>query len=97
MNAFNTTVDSSIDLHDGVLEESETWVSAFIDGEAGFQRRGVLDVDHVAHRLHDYQLIRASLRDVAMTAGPAETLVWHRQRFVRLWARVDAQRDDQSA
>ncbi len=78
-----------------MISESESWISAFVDGEADWAT-GLPSPDHAAIcRIHDYHLIRAAMRGVSMSAGSSETLVWQQQQFVKLWARVDAAQDGQ--
>ena len=80
-----------------VLSEEETRVSALIDGESSFVDQGLAGDTTVVHRYYHYQLIRQTLRGVAMVAGAHESIAWNQTRFAQLWARVDAQTDDQTS
>ncbi len=80
-----------------ILLEQETRVSALIDGEGALPIDG-LDVSAAeVHQYYQYQLIRQTLRGSVMTSGAHETSRWSQVRFTKLWARIDAQQDDQTA
>jgi len=79
-----------------VLSEEETRVSALLDGESALSSMGLEGDVNVVHQYYHYQLIRQTLRGVAMTAGAHESIAWNKSRFVQLWARVDAQTDGQT-
>ena len=74
-----------------VLSEEETRVSALVDGESDLPGEGLAGGVNVLHQYYHYQLIRQTLRGVAMTSGTHETISWNKSQFVQLWARVDAQ------
>ena len=76
-----------------VLPEDQTWVSAFIDGEAVLPAGGLNAnpaISHQYYQYYQYQLIRQTLRGVSL-ATSTETITWHQTQLSRLWARVDAQ------
>lgn len=80
------------------FSEQETRISALIDGETDMPAGGLIagtgPVKNVVHQYYQYQIIRQTLRGVAITAGEYETLAWNQMRFNRLWARVDALETD---
>lgn len=77
-----------------ILSEQETYVSALIDGESVLSAEGQMGEATITHQYYHYQLIRQTLRGVAMTTGAHETVSWHQCRFAQLWARVDAMEVD---
>jgi len=79
------------------LSESETRLSALMDGESALSADGLTGDVTVVHRYYHYQLIRQTLRGVAMVSGAHETISWNQSRLAQLWARVDAQTDDQTS
>ena len=79
------------------LSEQETRVSALMDGETALSTEGLTGDATVVHRYYHYQLIRQTLRGVAMVSGAHETISWSQSRFAQLWARVDAQTDEQTS
>lgn len=83
------------DMENYMMSESETMVSAFVDGEADWVV-GLFAPGHdEIRRFHDYHLIRATMRGMPMSASASETIIWHQQQFVKLWARVDAAQEGQ--
>ena len=77
-----------------ILSEEETRVSALMDGESVLPTEGLAGDLHIVHQYYQYQLIRHTLRGVAMTAGAQETIAWNKSRFVQLWALVDTHSHD---
>lgn len=81
-----------------VLSEQETRISTLIDGEAEqlteCLNAGTGSVTNVVHQYYQYQIIRQTLRGVAITSGAHESLAWNQIRFNRLWARVDGLETD---
>lgn len=71
------------------LSEQETRVSALLDGESSLPTECQVWDSTVVHQYFHYQLIRQTLRGVAMTSGAHESITWSESRFAQLWARVD--------
>ena len=83
------------DVESIMISESETWISAFVDGEADWVGEWSMHNHDEIRRFHNYHLIRATMRGMSISANTSETLAWHQQQFVKLWARVDTAQDAQ--
>jgi len=79
---------------DELVTEAESWLSAFVDGEATLADRSLPAGAGVVSRLYAYQLIRSSMRGQALTADVRETVVWHERRCVQLWSKIDQHSQD---
>ena len=76
------------------VSEAETLMSALLDGESPLMPEALANHAHASHQYFYYQLIRQTLRGVAMTSDARESVAWSQTRFTRLWARVDTATKD---
>jgi hypothetical protein len=79
---------------DVLATETESWLSAFIDGEANLSDPEMTNDAVTVRRLYAYQLIRASIRGQSMTSHAGETVVWHERRCLQLWQQIDQHGQD---
>lgn len=86
---------SPVSADDEVLAtETESWLSAFVDGEATLSDPGMSNDAVTRRRLYAYQLIRTSIRGQTMASHAGETVVWHERRCLQLWAQIDQRVQD---
>lgn len=75
---------------DTISSEQLTSISALIDGELLLtDLSATLDKSSVSQFYH-YQMIRQTLRGVAITSASHETVAWQESHFAKLWVRVDS-------
>ena len=76
------------------VSDAESLISALMDGELSLKPEALDNYAQASHQYFYYQLIRQTLRGVAMTSDARESVSWSQTRFTQLWARVDTATHD---